>query len=709
MIAVMNADTSTHEELAKMLCDLQQANTISAVTTTTRTTKGAMQAAAAVSTAMTAASVISTQPSSSSMATYIHPSENHFEQAMANSSHCSSSTHMMLPDKGSSSSASTIPVATRHTSIPSYSSTSNDVISDLPKRVSVEYSSTPNSPNHYDDTFRHASLAAAVLAMSSSSLTASTTDSTWQQPAPNTSFPVKLYEMMEDSAIFGFEAIVSWQPPVPGTSNGHDTNDNINFAIRSFSTSFKVHSPQRFVQEVMPKYFRQTKFKSFQRQLNIYNFQRVHDGPNRGGYYHPCFIRNAPHLLKLIGRKRIVTIDGARNDGASPFLAESIGKEDASAAAVATLVGALPKSQPQQQISRSDGVMNTNQRSFTIANSTNPLLSMMSQSSADPNSAVSSLLLDVIPSAACGAPSDTSAAAGISTTSNFVDQQHQHQYLLALCRAASTNEEERQRMFQQSLLLLSAANTAGISSSSNAPRQSPLSGSPPPSTNVLFLPSLPEQPTGNGAETSAASNDNNDIPSPVSAATTTNQHVFPWKLHKMLEEAPAKNFNHIVSWVQNGTAFKVHNSQGFLANVIYQYFDQSKYESFRRQLNLYGFTRVVRGQHRGVYSHPFFRQGHQELCRFITRQLPSQSQQQQQQQKQQQLKDDGERTTAASAVSAVGDTDNRNNNGNDRTDAEAHDTVADFTIINNKSLFHEVQPQGPPLQSPSSTNDTTNV
>ncbi len=55
------------------------------------------------------------------------------------------------------------------------------------------------------------------------------------------------------------------------------------------------------------------------------------------------------------------------------------------------------------------------------------------------------------------------------------------------------------------------------------------------------------------------------------------------KTYAMLEAAPVKKFDHIVSWVQNGTAFKVHNAQGFMANVIYEWFDQTKYESFRRQ------------------------------------------------------------------------------------------------------------------------------
>jgi hypothetical protein len=326
--------------------------------------------------------------------------------------------------------------------------------------------------------------------------------------------------------------------------------------------------------------------------------------------------------------------------------------------------------------------VNTNLGSLsTSTTSTNPLVSMLSRSSTTPTSAVSSLLLQAITSTASTPPSV--AVAGINTTTNNSFDQQQN--FLALFKAATANEEERRRMLQQSLLLLSAANTAGISASTNTPLQSP--PSPPPPSSLPCPLDISEQPTVfRGAEVGEATSSNNNVNNTSTGAysaivASTNQHVFPWKLHKMLEEAPAKNFNHIVSWVQNGTAFKVHNAQGFLANVIYQYFDQSKYESFRRQLNLYGFTRVVRGQHRGVYSHPFFRQGHQDWCRYITRTLPSQPQQQHQQ-----GNGGREKTLTTSASAAVYDIKRRGNSGSGRTDMKEHDNLADANNNPNSSL-----------------------
>jgi HSF-type DNA-binding len=368
---------------------------------------------------------------------------------------------------------------------------------------------------------------------------------------------------MQDSAAKGFESIVSWQAPVPGVAS-----------------SFKVHNTHRFVDEIMPQYFKQTKFKSFQRQLNIYNFQRVHDGPNRGGYHHPYFVRNAPELLKLIPRKRLGNSQTAMDTKKDPPVPVHHAATTTNPVAVVA---------------------------------SNPLAHVLAPSAPSP---VSNMLLQALTAA---------ANVGVHVGNNNNNNNTDHHHLVALLKAASANEEERQRMLQQSLLLLSAANTAGLSTHHGiqqvqAQAATPTHLSLPPGlmmteSAAAATMSTPPPPSSLGAVAAATA---------AASASNSNQHVFPWKLYKMLEEAPAKKFDHIVSWVQGGTAFKVHNAQGFLAEVIYQYFDQSKYESFRRQLNLYGFTRVVRGQHRGVYSHPFFRQGHQDWCRFITRQQPSQ-------------------------------------------------------------------------------------
>jgi hypothetical protein len=68
------------------------------------------------------------------------------------------------------------------------------------------------------------------------------------------------------------ESIVSWQP---------------------HGKAFRVHQPDLFARIVMPRFFKQqTKYKSFQRQLHMYGFQRIRKGMDTGAYFHTMFIRN---------------------------------------------------------------------------------------------------------------------------------------------------------------------------------------------------------------------------------------------------------------------------------------------------------------------------------------------------------------------------------------------------------------------------------
>jgi hypothetical protein len=77
---------------------------------------------------------------------------------------------------------------------------------------------------------------------------------------------------------------------------------------------------------------------------------------------------------------------------------------------------------------------------------------------------------------------------------------------------------------------------------------------------------------------------------------------FAWKLHSMLEDVEKSGIEHVVSWVDSGRAFKVHNLDEFVEKIIPFYFRQSKWKSFQRQLYFYGYTRTQSG----AYQHPKF-------------------------------------------------------------------------------------------------------
>ena len=63
-----------------------------------------------------------------------------------------------------------------------------------------------------------------------------------------------------------------------------------------------VHKPDVFVEEVMPQYFRGTTWACFRRQLFSYRFPVQKDGPNKGAFCNPQFLRGCPELCATIER-----------------------------------------------------------------------------------------------------------------------------------------------------------------------------------------------------------------------------------------------------------------------------------------------------------------------------------------------------------------------------------------------------------------------
>ncbi|CAJ1940771.1 unnamed protein product [Cylindrotheca closterium] len=94
---------------------------------------------------------------------------------------------------------------------------------------------------------------------------------------------------------------------------------------------------------------------------------------------------------------------------------------------------------------------------------------------------------------------------------------------------------------------------------------------------------------------------------------------FTVKLHRILEDAQAQGFSHVIQWDPGGRSFTIHQPDVFSKTIMKTYFRQTKYKSFQRQLNLYEFKRETRNGIRGVYSHPLFVQHDRFLCQQIKR------------------------------------------------------------------------------------------
>ena len=91
---------------------------------------------------------------------------------------------------------------------------------------------------------------------------------------------------------------------------------------------------------------------------------------------------------------------------------------------------------------------------------------------------------------------------------------------------------------------------------------------------------------------------------------------FPIKLHKMLDEVDRD----VVSWLPHGRAFRVNDTETFVEDVLPAYgFNQTKITSFYRQLNLYGFSRMIKGPDAGGYYHECFLRGKPNLIDGMVR------------------------------------------------------------------------------------------
>ncbi|OEU23183.1 hypothetical protein FRACYDRAFT_166764, partial [Fragilariopsis cylindrus CCMP1102] len=87
----------------------------------------------------------------------------------------------------------------------------------------------------------------------------------------------------------------------------------------------------------------------------------------------------------------------------------------------------------------------------------------------------------------------------------------------------------------------------------------------------------------------------------------------------MLDRSFSEGYGDVVSWVDDGQAFRVHNAEVFVDHIMRRFFKQTKYKSFQRQLNLYGFNRIQHGNCKGGYKHKFFRRGQRTMCQLIAR------------------------------------------------------------------------------------------
>ena len=75
---------------------------------------------------------------------------------------------------------------------------------------------------------------------------------------------------------------------------------------------------------------------------------------------------------------------------------------------------------------------------------------------------------------------------------------------------------------------------------------------------------------------------------------------FTQRVYELLELTDEQSQEDIISWVNDGTAFKVHDVEKFERDLLPTYFNTQKYATFTRTLCAYGFNCVRTGRQPGI-------------------------------------------------------------------------------------------------------------
>eukprot|EP00977_Amphora_coffeiformis_P024916 scaffold17644_cov170-Amphora_coffeaeformis.AAC.4 len=160
------------------------------------------------------------------------------------------------------------------------------------------------------------------------------------------------------------------------------------------------------------------------------------------------------------------------------------------------------------------------------------------------------------------------------------------------------------------------ATVAAAATGSPAPTLPDMSWQQNPATTASSTGTMNPQAT---SDLLAAITEHTDSPSAKRQKRPYHHESFPAKLHRLLAETEAAEQDDIVSFNAEGTVILIHQPEAFEEEIIPRYFRHSKLSSFKRQLSMYGFTRILEGPDAGGFTHPLFRKGRPDLSKDMER------------------------------------------------------------------------------------------
>jgi hypothetical protein len=98
--------------------------------------------------------------------------------------------------------------------------------------------------------------------------------------------------------------------------------------------------------------------------------------------------------------------------------------------------------------------------------------------------------------------------------------------------------------------------------------------------------------------------------------------TFPFQLHALLTKAELLGLNKVISWLPSGDKFVILKPNDFAQRILPKVFRQTKFSSFKRQLNAYGFQREITSHlelDKLVYYNDKFHRDNPTACGQISR------------------------------------------------------------------------------------------
>ncbi|GAB1599013.1 heat shock factor protein-like isoform X2 [Argonauta hians] len=114
-------------------------------------------------------------------------------------------------------------------------------------------------------------------------------------------------------------------------------------------------------------------------------------------------------------------------------------------------------------------------------------------------------------------------------------------------------------------------------------------------------------------------------------ANENNSGTVPAFLSKLWTLVEDRAYDDLISWGMNGNSFHVHDQVRFAKEILPLYFKHNNIASFIRQLNMYGFRKVINLEQGSLktekdnlqFQHNYFVKGKENLLELIKRKVPN--------------------------------------------------------------------------------------